>query len=555
MANIIDFSLRRPIDGSTKERARASGETANGRTVQWLEEKRRQYGPNWAGWKLRKRSPEERASLIQLARNLGAILAELPHGTRAHALEAAKGPDSAAKGDANKYVTRVAISPSRSEAAAELARRLTPYVSKYISVARAAGELVTSSRVETDPNHFMARLFRDTRLGGESRRREESAEWAAELAAMLNAVCDAVARRNQLGPLFDRMDEANIFASDNSRSPDFLPTSWLSETFHKLSIWHLAPSEQDTYRILSRTEDGTPWCGDALFVPRVQLMTEVRAVDVRMRLSSPFGCKGWSAPPEPAVSSVRLVFRLETWLAIMPDAVDHATPALTRACLLIRPAVTAEPKAGRDQVLWLGSKPGLLRALLMYGDDDEGGEIWESSDSTTDWLASLPEQFLEWFHEEELQVGALGEVSAEQSYDSFGFRTDLRDGPWWVLPVNDVVVKQTLGDALYTEPYSLDFRYPDTFSSCPALAEVDELIELPLNSMMPTLAPPSTAACALQLHFLDEGAGSHLIAELEKDALRIRATFERLENSVRSSLNAAQQRFLEGLERHGDGEA
>jgi len=502
-----------------------------------LEDRQAIHGPNWSRWKLKKKNPDDRAFLIQLARNLSEILDNLPAGTRGKALEAARGDRTQETGDANKYVTRLALPPERSGTLEELVRRLTPSVGRYIAVAKQAGVIH-----EKGEEHFLGTLFRETPLDTRNQGMQETVEcaWAQNLAMLLEKICASIARRQRLAPLFDEMYAANIQASDNGRAPEFNLSSWLSQTYGEGGGgWS---DVLDAGYSTECTEPGDPWSGLPLFVPRVQLLAENYELGLGpARLERVEGC-----PEQESVGGIREIhakfdFQLETWLAIVSEADEPGEPCRTRACFLLHPQVSLSTASGMRHIWEIAAtEHDILFTACPNEDDYTGCEVWRTTRFGAAQFSHRPERFMRWFSETAPPTyNSLAEDNA-----TYLWRAVLQPGVWWVLPVDMPNVERVLGEVGAWEPFRLSFEQPSTILDCPPLEDLGALDTSILSGIAPRLAPAGTAAHALQLNLMAFGGDSPLIQDLEADALRIRGAFGRMKKKVRDAVDERFARLI-----------
>ena len=501
--------------------------------LQELENRKAFYGPNWSRWKVKKKNPDDRAFLIQLARNMAEILDELPAGTRGKALEAARGDRTQETGDANKYVTRLALPLERSGTPEELVRPLTPSVGRYIAVARQAGVIHGNGE-----EHFLGTLFRETPLDTRSQGMPDIVEcaWAQDLATVLEKVCASISRRQRLGPLFDEMYAANIQASDNGRAPDYNLSSWLSETYGEGG----GGSSDLLEAVYSTecTEPGVPWSGLAFFVMRVQLLAENYELGLGpARLERVEGCPVDESVGRSREIHAKLEFQLETWLAIASEVDEPGEPCRTRASFLLHPRVSLSTASGMRHIWEIAAtEHDILFTACPKEDDYNGCEVWRTARFGAAQFGHRPERFMRWFSETTPPTyNSLAEDNA-----IYLWRAVLQPGVWWILPVDMPNVERVLGEVGAWEPFHLSFEQPSTILGCPPLEDLDALDTSILPGIVPRLAPAGTAAHALQLHLMAYGRDSLLIQDLEADTLRIRGAFDRMKKKVR---DAVDERF------------
>jgi hypothetical protein len=519
----------------------SKGRSLRGQVLDSLEGLKTIHGPAWSRWRLRKRDPDDRAFLIQLARNLAEILDELPRGKRAKALESARGSGSRETGDANKYVTRVALSATRMGTPEALVKRLTPSVSRYIAVARAVGSIV-----HQQPEYYLGRLFRDTPLDPHSPEQAVTTTpaWAGDLATVLQKVCASVSRRYQLSTLFDRMLAANIHATDNGRTPEYELSSWVSETFGEGGSWWSADLE--SWCVWERTEDGTPWSGLPFFVPRVRLFTETYQLGIGpAHLDTILDEPGREPPDASEAIQATLEFRLETWLAICPDRPEPDEPSQTGGYFLLHPSAELIT-APRGRQIWEIAATDAEIQLYVFQSDTEavGGELWKTDRYGAAQFQHRPARFMRWFAATALPE--YGSLVAERG--GLAWHAVLWPGTWWLLPVNPRNVERVLGEAGTTGPFHLDFATPATIEAWSPFEHLWDLEDSGLPDLVPRLALNGTAASALQLHFLDRGRESPLIGQLEADALRIKGAFDRTEKAFIQSVDARYAALFRDLD-------
>ena len=525
---------------------RAKGGESKGRSLREqvlnsLESLKAIHGPAWSRWKLRKRDPDDRAFLIQLARNLAEILDELPRGKRAKALESARGSGTRETGDANKYVTRVALSATRMGTPEELVKRLTPSVSRYIAVARAVGSIV-----HQQPDYFLGRLFRDTPLDLRSPDSPVTTApaWAGDLATVLHKVCASVSRRYQISALCDRMLAANIHATDNGRTPEYELSSWLSETFGEGGSWWSDGLE--SWCLRERTEEGTPWNGLPFFVPRVRLFTEIYQLGIGpAHLDTILEDPDRGPPDASGAIQATLEFRLETWLAIWPDRPEPDEPSQTGGCFLLHPSAEFV-NAPRGRQIWEIAATDAEIHLYVFANDADavGGELWKTDRYGAPQFQHRPARFMRWFGG--TAIPDYGSFAAKSG--GLAWHAVLWPGAWWLLPVNPRNVERVLGEAGTTGPFHLDFAAPATIEAWSPFEHLWDLEDSGLPRLLPRLALKGTAASALQLHFLDYGRESPVIGQLEADALRIKGTFARTEKAFIQSVDVRYAAFFRDID-------
>jgi hypothetical protein len=545
MGDVVDISRARGARPSTKMAPGDVDASLNAAIDAQLEALKAAYGQEWAGWRLRKKHPDERQFLITLAENLHGILKELGHGRRGKALSAAAGPRTAATGDANKYVTRLTLEPKalHDEKRIEL---LTPCVGKYIAVARRAGEIVTGhGGAPGDPTFFLARLFRNTPLDRRGAAVGSAAPWAENLASLLDRVCDAVARRYRLGPLFDRMDAANIHAEDAGPDARFMMTAWLSETFHKTAFNH-GPDEAEGFLAFERTDEGAPWGGAPLFVPKAMLFREERHVQLGTAVAARRLIDGqWVDGDAGEGADVDLRFSIEVWLAVGPDAADHVHPCLTRGWLLVRPTVRMGSEPDAAAVTWVGVTAD---SVSFYAQQDEmTGTLLVAADGGAALMAALDDRLRRWFDE---GPQAWGWLMDEPGAD---FRINLPPGSWWVVALLPPNVERLLGRPADDPRLALAFDVPERLDLTAARVEESYAsdTELALSAVAPQIAPASSVANALQLHLMHYKADAVLLKALELDARQLSVRFTSLEDEMRQAVAASQASLVAVLDAYG----
>ena len=516
----------------------------NQRIFERLELLKDQHGSTWSKWKLRKRHPDERAFLIQLARNLGAILDSLDHGRRGEALEAAKGPHSAKTGDANKYVTRLVIRQSATTRveAEDLVKRLTPYVGKYIAVAQQAGIIVTKSQGRPgEPTHFLARLFRDTPLDATLGDPGGTPVWARTISRMLDACCLSIGNRHGLATLFDRMDEANIYSSDESGYGTFHVTEWLSETFHKTELI-VAGLDNRPVSVPERTEAGVPYAGLPVFVPRYQLASEWRDVPVGPvtlhSIEQAYPTESPTTQGNITVPDGILRFQVDTSLGIVPLAEGHNTATTLCAAFLFRPRVQLLNVPRDTEVRWLRTHPHVSE--IHVASCDESYEVWKTAAPSEEMFQLFSDPFINWFVEDRHLTNVHDEPVVCPVEMEFGH------GPWWVVPVNAESVMEFMGHA-----HGFGLNTATAIPHC-SVADISTHLEEYIDaSMLPgattlaeNIAPPDTLAAYVQCDLLARKNQSGIVKELENSAIRIRAAFENLEGVVNRLVDDAHTDFF-----------
>ncbi|MCG5517220.1 MULTISPECIES: hypothetical protein [unclassified Ectothiorhodospira] len=510
-----------------------------------LEELKERHGETYGRWRLNKRDRNDRVFLIQIARNLSSILDWLPRGKRGVVLEKTKSEGSARTGDANKYVTRVTVKDPAGDPEV-LVKPLTPAVSKYIAIAKAAGDVLKHAPGSTKgPNDCLKRLFRGTYL--EKPWHESPTKvpiWADHLAEMLSGVCKMVAEGHNVGHLFDKMTDANIFATDNGKNPEFKISDWLSETFDKHSLHYYEPIDGHL-PLLESTEQGLPLAGLPIFAPRTLLFVETHDIGLtsleRVQTSSIGDCETSCLHN---ITDGRLTMRLETWIGIAPVATGHDEPCDTVHVFMLKPSLTLQLEGYTYTVGRLGATNHSLHIEASWSNDSAG--TWKTTDQDARTIRNLEEHFIYWFDLYGRSPICLGWD------DEFKFTCDVDSGLWWASIINGENVVRILDRPSQLPTFDIRFPMPETISWLHEMGDFLCASAAPLDKVELRLPPAETIARDLCLNLLQHGLNSHVTADLEGDAVRIRAIFEDLENKVCGAFHHASSRFFKDLQDYAD---
>ncbi|SEQ13936.1 hypothetical protein SAMN05421693_11815 [Ectothiorhodospira magna] len=510
-----------------------------------LEELKERHGECYGRWRVNKRDRNDRVFLIQIARNLSSILDWLPRGKRGAVLEKAKSEGSARTGDANKYVTRVTVKDPAGNPEL-LVKPLTPAVSKYIAIAKAAGDVLKHVPGNTKgPNDCLKRLFRGTYLdepGHESPTKVPI--WADHLAEMLSGVCTMVAEGHNVGHLFDKMTEANIFATDNGKSPEFKISDWLSETFDKHSLRSYEPIDGH-FLLFESTEEGMPLAGLPIFAPRTLLFTETHDIDLTSLEhvhNSSIGDYENSCPK--TITDGRLTMRLETWLGIAPVANGYDEPCDIWPVLMLKPSLTLELEGYTYAVGRLGATNHSLHIEASWSNDSTSA--WKTEDQDVRTIMDLETHFIYWF-----ELYGRSQVCLGWD-DEFKFRCDVDSGLWWGTMVNGENIVRIFDRPSQLPTFDIRFPIPETISWLHDIGDFVCASAAPLDTVETRLPPAETIARDLCLNLLHDGPNGHITAGLESDAVRIKAIFEDMENKVCGAFHHASSRFFKDLRDYAD---